>query len=254
MSIFAVMHWFAFNYREYTLEHNKANPITAPGLGFSGGEEMRYQGGWMGVKAIADALNPWDLVKATARGFRWLLVGYKHRERDVSYQAANAGGKSAGTGYNGPRFAGNGEAATELRGSADERERRVSLDPVDGGVDEDDRAGLLKNSAQPGRGPTASPHRRQEADEGTYGGGSDLGAPPPDPPLHPTMSAGSNGFANEETAYHPGFAHAGVHPALREEGVGQWDMWAGAHRPRGSDEDDESSRPPTYRTRDDGTR
>jgi len=39
----------------------------------------------MGVRAIADAMNPWDLVKGFARGMRWLFVGVKKRQNDPSY-------------------------------------------------------------------------------------------------------------------------------------------------------------------------
>lgn len=44
-----------------------------------------YHGGKMGFKALVDAMNPWDLVKATARGLRWLFVGRKKRLADPSY-------------------------------------------------------------------------------------------------------------------------------------------------------------------------
>lgn len=38
-----------------------------------------YLGGPLGVKALIDALNPWDIIKATGRGFRWLFIGVKKR-------------------------------------------------------------------------------------------------------------------------------------------------------------------------------
>ena len=44
------------------------------------------QGGFLGVKALFDAMNPWDLVKGFARGMRWLFVGRKSRENDPSYK------------------------------------------------------------------------------------------------------------------------------------------------------------------------
>lgn len=46
----------------------------------------------MGLGAIADAMNPWDLVKGFARGMRWLLFGVKHREKDISYKVRGAHG------------------------------------------------------------------------------------------------------------------------------------------------------------------
>jgi len=43
------------------------------------------QGGFLGLSAIIDAMNPWDLVKGFARGMRWLFVGHRYRESDESY-------------------------------------------------------------------------------------------------------------------------------------------------------------------------
>jgi hypothetical protein len=42
----------------------------------------------MGLRALWDAVNVWDVAKAFGRGMRWLFVGVKHRHEDVSYQAA----------------------------------------------------------------------------------------------------------------------------------------------------------------------
>lgn len=73
MSIFAVMHIFAFSYKPYD--------ITRSAL-----PSAKYYGGFLGWKAILDAFNLWDVVKAAARGFRWLFVGSRHRHEDISYQ------------------------------------------------------------------------------------------------------------------------------------------------------------------------
>lgn len=43
-------------------------------------------GGSLGGKALWDALNLWDVIKAFVRGMRWLLVGAKKRHEDVSYR------------------------------------------------------------------------------------------------------------------------------------------------------------------------
>ncbi|KAG9617176.1 DUF300-domain-containing protein, partial [Aureobasidium melanogenum] len=60
MAIFAVMHLFAFPWREYDLSKTPyADPVTAPGSGFSG-TAPKYHGGWMGIKAYGDTFNPWD--------------------------------------------------------------------------------------------------------------------------------------------------------------------------------------------------
>lgn len=93
MSLFAVMHIFAFPYKPYDV-------LSSPD------PSAHYQGGFLGWKAFLDAFNLWDIVKAGARGFRWLFVGSRHRELDVSYEAArNPQGQKFGgtmdTGYSG---------------------------------------------------------------------------------------------------------------------------------------------------------
>ncbi|KAF2235742.1 DUF300-domain-containing protein [Viridothelium virens] len=89
MAIFAVLHVFAFPWKPYSKKHNKLmdDPINAPGLGYSGAEP-EYQGGFLGWKALLDAFNPWDIIKAIGRSFRWLFVGRKHRKNDSSYEYA----------------------------------------------------------------------------------------------------------------------------------------------------------------------
>lgn len=286
MAIFAVMHLFAFPWKEYSLKHH--GTLNATGAGFSG--EAKYKGGPFGIKAFLDAFNPWDIIKASARGFRWLFVGYKHRERDSSYQAHKL---DTNTGYAGPTYSGTGETATELRTSYDERLSRDRADTVGtAGADlaEDDRAGLLRNSAVPARGPSESPYRSYTNQEYTAGDDSqlDLGAPKP---LHPTFSSDSEDARNplapptpfsqhhnhygssaerstldaDESAYHPGYdprAAAYTPPsasALSEQGVAaqQWDHWAGALRPTDADaahdeeeEEEGARRPPAYRSYD----
>ena len=44
-----------------------------------------YRGGFMGVKAISEAFNGWDMLKATARSAKWLFKGRKTRHTDSSY-------------------------------------------------------------------------------------------------------------------------------------------------------------------------
>ncbi|KAJ6032569.1 organic solute transporter Ostalpha-domain-containing protein [Penicillium herquei] len=74
MFLFAILHFWGFPWNTYILTEEARK---------EGGQ--RYYGGWMGWKAFLDAANPWDLIKATARGTRWLFVGRKHREEDPSY-------------------------------------------------------------------------------------------------------------------------------------------------------------------------
>jgi len=259
MAIFAVMHLFAFPWKVYSLKHT--NPVDISGSGFSG--EPKYKGGPFGIKAMANAFNPWDIIKASARGFRWLFVGYRRRTDDPSYQPNKLGGT---TGYAGPTYAGNGDNATELRPSYDSRLGRERTDTVGTDVHEDDRAGLLRNSANPARGPSVSPHYQPYMND-EYAAGDDsqldLGAPhrlqavsssdseAPNPGMFTKASdygpGRPSGF-EEDTGYHAGGGPSGTHPALRDEGIEgqQWDHWAGAERPG----DASSLRPPTYRTND----
>lgn len=85
MATFAVLHFWGFPWQPYKI--NKQNESL-----FGVEETFSYQGGWLGTKAILDAMNPWDLCKAVARGVRWLFVGRKKRTLDSSYYlTANRG-------------------------------------------------------------------------------------------------------------------------------------------------------------------
>lgn len=64
MIIFAILHLFAFTWREYDRGPHKKTPIFA---------------------AFLDAFNPWDIVRATARGTRWLLCGVNRRQTEAEY-------------------------------------------------------------------------------------------------------------------------------------------------------------------------
>ena len=83
MAIFAVLHLFAFPYEPYT---NSEQPSMFPGSSID--DIGPKQGGFLGIKALVDAMNPWDLVKGFARGMRWLFIGRKNREADISYKTS----------------------------------------------------------------------------------------------------------------------------------------------------------------------
>lgn len=240
MAGFSIMHLFAFSWKEYEISKFSADPLTAPGTGFSG-DIPTYQGGRLGIKAFLDAANPWDIIKAAARGFRWLFIGRRKRFEDISYknngmnsQPTPLGGGLNPTSYAPPSFQGNGDGATELGSRIDtQRGRGETL------VAEDDTQGLLSHAQS-----TSPDLRGQGAHfKNNMHGSADIGM---GPPLHavesPTPSA-YGGF--NDTSYHGaapeqaiGVAYGGHDPA--------WDMWAGATRK----EDQESVRPATYRTRD----
>jgi hypothetical protein len=90
MAIFSVLHLFAFPYKPYTqgLVHG-SYPLSPTSSGPKMNELGPKQGGFLGVKALADAMNPWDLIKGFARGMRWLFVGRKNRENDASYKVSS---------------------------------------------------------------------------------------------------------------------------------------------------------------------
>jgi hypothetical protein len=92
MAIFSVFHLFAFPYSPYK-KRPGAEPAKYPFSPTSDHPRVNElgpnQGGFLGVKAFVDAMNPWDMVKGFARGMRWLFVGRKHREKDTSYQASS---------------------------------------------------------------------------------------------------------------------------------------------------------------------
>lgn len=78
MAFFSILHIWAYPWKPYALDNQESadgSPVY----------KSKYHGGPMGLKAYADAFNPWDMLKATGRGFRWLFVGRRRRLMDVSY-------------------------------------------------------------------------------------------------------------------------------------------------------------------------
>ncbi|KAK7544627.1 organic solute transporter Ostalpha-domain-containing protein [Phyllosticta citribraziliensis] len=98
MAFFAVLHLFAFPYKPYKVAKTKPepspfdDPSEIPGKKEK--KKKRYYGGCLGTMAIVDAFNPWDIIKATARGTRWLFVGVRHRHMDRSYSVRLQGAAS----------------------------------------------------------------------------------------------------------------------------------------------------------------
>jgi hypothetical protein len=90
MACFAVMHIFAYPWKVYVNggEGGKYPPGTDPTQpDFN--DIGPKQGGPLGIRAIMDAMNPWDLIKAFGRGIRWAFVGRRHREDDSSYKLSS---------------------------------------------------------------------------------------------------------------------------------------------------------------------
>jgi len=109
MAIFAVMHIFAFSAKPYHINKRTSLSTSYPEPGVASNSSLTYFGGFLGIKALFDAFNPWDIVKASARGFRWLFVGRKHRKQDSSYQAHPKTSHDSS-------YTGSGEVSTELHG------------------------------------------------------------------------------------------------------------------------------------------
>lgn len=80
MALFAIFHVWSFSYRPYVIG-SKAYQDVYGHLD----AEPKYHGGPLGIKAVADAFNFWDLVKATGRSAKWLFRDRKHRMKDASY-------------------------------------------------------------------------------------------------------------------------------------------------------------------------
>jgi Organic solute transporter Ostalpha len=118
MGLFSILHIFAFPWKPYDISKSD-NP------------NDYYSGGPLGIKALLDAFNPMDFVRAAARGFRWLFVGRRHRELDESYDAHK---RTPGTLSSGQKISG-----------------PYPLSPSDTAVDDEDFA-HHKNSAYAGAG------------------------------------------------------------------------------------------------------
>lgn len=228
------------------------DPVTAPGSGYSG-PKPTYQGGWMGSKALLDTFNPWDIIKASARGARWLFVGYRHRHEDISYQGKLGSVSEQGTSIPGPNITSNPlPADTELR-----KQSRGRADTY--GAETSDTAGLLSYAHPHATSPSPSPSRRGDSlDE--YGEvaeprSGDLSmAPHSQVPLPEASQFGGTDSPrlglnrwDTDTGYHaaPAAPSNGGMIGVATSGPGEeWDHWAGASR--GADQS--STRPPTYHT------
>jgi Organic solute transporter Ostalpha len=150
MSLFSVLHLWAFPWHPYTI----ANQLASDHSDLYGAK-VAYHGGPLGWKAFLEAFNPWDLLKAIGRGFRWLFVGRKQRTMDPSYMG------QPGTSFTLTHSAG-GAPGSNIPGSdmsSDRSDRgddgAVENGPIRYGPLSDDEEQQLLSNAQPN--PT-SPH------------------------------------------------------------------------------------------------
>ncbi len=90
MALFSILHLFAFPYTPYSEGLAIGTFPLSPASGGTKSNDLGpKQGGFLGIKALVDAMNPWDLVKGFARGMRWLFLGRKTRRNDPSYKVTS---------------------------------------------------------------------------------------------------------------------------------------------------------------------
>ncbi|KAG9230642.1 organic solute transporter Ostalpha-domain-containing protein [Amylocarpus encephaloides] len=146
MAIFAFLHLFAFPWKPYKPGADTRDypmPSSASG-GPTKNVHGVKQGGFLGWKAMVDAMNPWDLVKAFARAMRWLFVGRKHREKDPSYNLRSENDMSLDTNTDGYKRPVNLPIADEFRRSR----FGMPMGNTGGKLPGDEAAGLISH-AQP---------------------------------------------------------------------------------------------------------
>ncbi|KAI0965228.1 organic solute transporter Ostalpha-domain-containing protein [Xylaria arbuscula] len=151
MALFAILHLWSFPYGPYKEDAKTTfypSPNPEGGVPPQENERGPKRGGFAGLKAFADAINVWDIVKAFGRGIRWLFVGAKHRHEDPSYQL------KADTSYPGPN---NGKSTDHLPIANEFRRSTFGLPRAPGDPMPEESAGLIAN-AQPNPG---SGYKRQ---------------------------------------------------------------------------------------------
>ena len=254
MAFFAILHVFAFNWKPYSLKHGAAAYTSSSNSLENGAaatipiNSRRYRGFWY---AIFDAFNPWDVVKASARGLRWMFVRYKHRHNDSSYAPAPTYKLSTSNEMDGHEpTPGSGPMlkpqASQVRPPhLNTSLAASSLQPHNGAPAEDDTAGLLGHSAQPGQSTSPISPARSFNDEFSHGddgaaAGLDLGTAGRIPP-------GSALDGPSENAWHD-TSYAGAHPAALQPGARNPE-WEQQHaQRRGSFDGAASTKPPSYKT------
>lgn len=230
MAIFALLHLFAFPWKPYDLKSQ--SPLDTTIDGYSA-QPKKYANG--PARALLDALNPWDIIKACGRGFRWLFHGARHRKADPSYQTKLAP-VTTNTSYNGPTFAGNGEA---INAPAATKKKEGSGDS--------DTTGLLSDAQ-------ANPYMHQgpSSYDSAYGPGASAYGSPPNPDQLPQAPLpgqeygvahhGDGRFQNfeqQDTTYGGAAAESYYERPRYYQGENavrpstEWDMFAGAQRPQG---------------------
>lgn len=243
MAFFAILHIFAFDWKVYSMKHGAAGYTSSDNAIEDGAAptipmtSRTYKGFFY---AIFDAFNPWDIVKASARGLRWMFVRYKHRHTDSSYQPTSLFHKPNSSDAQPSSTL---PEATELRPPARYETPSPAL-PGPGGLKVDtsmgdDRAGLLSNSARPGmaHSPT-TPTGHQNDYHNNFEHGQDLGSTG----RYPTAES----LPSPEDPFSDASYHGSAHPTALQPGQA-WQQTPPRGR-AGSLDGADSTRPPSYRT------
>ena len=90
MAIFSFFHLWAFPWKVYDVRRSQI-VASESAAGFFPDPKTAYHGGLFGSKALMDAFNPWDIIKAIGRGFKWFVIGRKTRMQDISYKNSAQG-------------------------------------------------------------------------------------------------------------------------------------------------------------------
>lgn len=96
MALFAILHLWAFSWKPYTIGSKNYMSEAVAG---EASVPPSYKGGFLGIKAIFDCFNPWDMFKATGRAAKWLWRDRKHRHHDPSYNTTPPRKPDAGSGF-----------------------------------------------------------------------------------------------------------------------------------------------------------
>lgn len=241
MAIFAVLHLFAFPWKPYDLgrRHEQLPQGTDS---FSADTPKAYAHG--PARALLSALNPWDIIKACGRGFRWLFVGARHRKNDPSYQTKlEPMSNGDDTSYHGPTFAGNNEPA--INTSSNKLGGRQGQAGKEGSDDSDTAALLSHAQTNPyvrlQEPPNPGAYHGRNAYDRPYNPDSLPAAPVPGQEYGIVGSATPQdgrrriSFETQETTYH-GATPQRNEPQRTYDGdlgrpITEWDMFAGVTKP-----------------------
>lgn len=250
MALFSVFHLWAFPWKVYDVRRSQI-VASESAAGFFPDPKTAYRGGPLGSKALMDAFNPWDIIKAVSRGFKWFIVGRKTRMEDISYKNS-----AHGTGLEPTR---NQTTAFEAGNHSFGGASGPSHPFVQGGkpgkyqqlFEEDDSDRLLAHAQSNPEAPYPRPMERLPRINAT--GGRDIGTmgiydpPTPRAPPYPITRhqdpepeggvADKRSLEEQDTGYHSARGRVTPVPPPDPHPLGppggrsnesEWNMWGGA--------------------------